>query len=78
MTAPGDDDLDQGALAAESEASIGGGEGGDQDDLVAEWESMVGGDGDSDSDSDSSSLSRESTHILNQDEIDSLLGFDEE
>ena len=73
MTAPGDDDVDQDALAAEWEASLGGGgEGGDQDDLAAEWESMVGGGG------DSSSSSRESTRVLNQDEIDSLLGFDEE
>ncbi len=75
MTAPGDDDVDQDALAAEWEASLGGGgEGGDQDDLAAEWESMVGGDGGG----DSSSSSRESTRVLNQDEIDSLLGFDEE
>ncbi len=71
MTAPGDDDVDQDALAAEWEASLGGGgEGGDQDDLAAEWDSMVGDGG--------GSSSRESTRVLNQDEIDSLLGFDEE
>ena len=49
--------------------------GGDQDDLAAEWEAMMadedagGGGGDS---------GRESTRVLNQDEIDSLLGFDED
>jgi len=79
--APGDD-VDQDALAAEWEAAMGGGDdegggdgGGDQDDLAAEWEAMMadesagGGGGES---------GRESTRVLNQDEIDSLLGFDED
>ncbi|MEK9753963.1 MAG: flagellar motor switch protein FliM [Rhodospirillaceae bacterium] len=82
MTAPADDDMDQDALAAEWEASLGGGgDGDDQDDLAAEWEAMVGDDGDSDSGGGGSSSSgngRESTRVLNQEEIDSLLGFDEE
>ncbi len=94
MTAPADDDTtDQDALAAEWESSMAGGsEGGggegekgekgedDQDDLAAEWEAMIGGGGEGgDAAAPSSSgISRESTRVLNQDEIDSLLGFDEE
>lgn len=43
--------------------------------MAAEWEAMLGGDDDSD---DMASMGgRESTRVLNQDEIDSLLGFDE-
>jgi len=87
--APGDDDVDQDALAAEWEAALGGddegGGGGDQDDLAAEWEAMMAGDGDGDGDGDGgggggggSSGPREATRVLNQDEIDSLLGFDED
>lgn len=82
--APGDD-VDQDAMAAEWEAAMGGGDddgggddgGGDQDDLAAEWEAMMadegsgGGGGGGDS-------ARESTRVLDQDEIDSLLGFDED
>ena len=67
-------------------AAAGGGGGGgekeddDQDDLAAEWEAMIGGgDGDGGEAAPSGSGgSRESTRVLNQDEIDSLLGFDEE
>ncbi len=80
MTAPGDD-VDQDAMAAAWEAAMDPdaaaptGEDGEQDDLAAEWASML------DSGSDSSASSgggRESTRVLNQDEIDSLLGFDDE
>ncbi len=86
MTAPADDTEDQDALAAEWEASMMGGGGGDdadadeQDDLAAEWEAMIGGDGDAMGGADIASAGggRESTRVLNQDEIDSLLGFDEE
>ncbi len=84
MTSPADDDLDQDALAAEWEASLGGGdddEGGDQDDLAAEWEAMVGGGDDDDGGGGGGADAgggRESTRVLNQEEIDSLLGFDEE
>jgi len=88
MTAPGDEDeLDGDALAAEWEAALdnggddggGGGEVSEADDLAAEWESMVGDD-DSDAAEDAAAApAREtSTRVLNQDEIDSLLGFDEE
>ena len=84
MTSPADDDLDQDALAAEWEASRGGGdddEGGDQDDLAAEWEAMVGGGDDDDGGGGGGADAgggRESTRVLNQEEINSLLGFDEE
>lgn len=83
MTSPGEE-LDDDALAAEWEASLGGDgdgdgdeDGEDQDDLAAEWEAMMGDDGDGTGGEDPST-SRESTRVLNQDEIDSLLGFDEE
>ncbi|MDH5749163.1 MAG: flagellar motor switch protein FliM [Rhodospirillales bacterium] len=94
MTTPADEEaVDQDALAAEWEAAMGGGdsgggggdgggEGDDQDDLAAEWEAMVsGGDSGGGGGADvavSSSPGRESTRVLNQDEIDSLLGFDDE
>lgn len=59
----------------------GDGDGDDQDDLAAEWEAMMaGGDGGGGGGgaAQSSAPSRESTRVLNQDEIDSLLGFDED
>ena len=81
MTAPGDEDQD--ALAAELEAAMGGGEGGgddSQDDLAAEWESAMAGGGET---AAAGSLAggnqgRESTRVLDQNEIDSLLRFDDE
>jgi len=90
MTAPGED-VDQDAMAAAWEAAMGGGEddggdaggdaggGDDGDDLAAEWAAMLdsGGGGDSGGASTSGSP-RESTRVLNQDEIDSLLGFDDD
>ncbi len=75
---PADED-DQEALAAEWEAAMGSdeqegaGDGEDGDDLAAEWEAMM-----SDEDGDGDGGSQESTRVLNQDEIDSLLGFDED
>ena len=85
MTSPADDDEDQDALAAEREASVAGdddAEGGDeQDNLAAEWVSMVGDEDEDDAGGDAGIAdegSRESTRVLNQEEIDSLLGFDEE
>ncbi len=86
---PGDEDLDQDALAAEWEAQMagdagggGGGDGDEQDDLAAEWEAMVGGEGGEDGGGATEVVSsvggRETTRVLNQDEIDSLLGFDDE
>jgi len=91
MTAPGED-VDQDAMAAAWEAAMGGGDdagggddgaggdGDDGDDLAAEWAAMLdSGDGGGDSGGGSSSGSpRESTRVLNQDEIDSLLGFDDD
>ncbi len=66
-------------LAAEAEAASGGprggggGDGGDAGgDLAAEWEAMVGGGGMGERFNMPSGAER----ILNQDEIDSLLGFD--
>ncbi|MDH5188128.1 MAG: flagellar motor switch protein FliM, partial [Rhodospirillaceae bacterium] len=48
----------------------------DGDGLAAEWAAMLdSGGGDS---SSSPGSGRESTRVLNQDEIDSLLGFDDE
>ncbi len=87
------DDEDQDALAAEWEASLGGGDddggddggGGDAEDgdaLAAEWESMVAGDDGDDDGLDSAvmatSTGREATRVLDQNEIDSLLGFDDD
>lgn len=84
MTSPGDDE-DQDALAAAWGADVddddAGSEGGEdeQDDLASEWESMVGDDDDAEGGGDDGAApARESTRVLNQDEIDSLLGFDEE
>ncbi len=74
--APGDDD----ALAAEWDAALEeseGGEGG-EDELAAEWEAMMTTDDGGDGDGDADGPPREATRVLNQDEIDSLLGFDEE
>ncbi len=74
------DDEDQEALAAEWEAAMatddGDGDDQDQDDLAAEWEAMTA-DGDGDGDDDEGG-GAETTRVLNQDEIDSLLGFDDE
>ena len=66
-------------LAAEAEAASapaggGGGGGGDGGDLAAEWEAMVGGTGGSVGERFNMPVGAE--RILNQDEIDSLLGFD--
>ena len=82
---PGDEDLDQDEIAGDDAG--GGGDGGgdadgdDQEDLAAEWETMVGGgdDGEGGATQVVSSVSaRETNRVLNQDEIDSLLGFDED
>jgi flagellar motor switch protein FliM len=90
MTAPADEQA-QDAPTAEPEAPAENAEGGeagnadeagggggdeDQDDLAAEWEAMV--DGEDDGDAAADGAGRESTRVLNQDEIDSLLGFDDE
>jgi flagellar motor switch protein FliM len=60
-------------LAAEAEAATGGAGGGDGGgDLAAEWEAMVGGG----SMGERFNMPAGAERILNQDEIDSLLGFD--
>ena len=68
-------------LAAEAEAASapaggggGGGGGADAGDLAAEWEAMVGGTGGPVGERFNMPVGAE--RILNQDEIDSLLGFD--
>jgi flagellar motor switch protein FliM len=85
MTAPGDEDQD--VLAAELEATMGGDDGGgdgdSQDVLAAEWESAMAGGGDGDGAAAAGPMggggqSSESTRVLDQNEIDSLLGFDDE
>ena len=85
MTAPGDEDQD--ALAAELEAAMGGDDGGgdgdSQDVLAAEWESAMAGGGDGGGAAAAGPMggggqSSESTRVLDQNEIDSLLGFDDE
>ena len=81
MTAPGDEDQD--ALAVELEAAMGGGEGGgddSQDDLAAEWESAMAGGGETAAAGPlaGGNQGRESTRVLDQNEIDSLLHFDDE
>jgi len=79
MTAPADQDADQ--TAAEWDAAMNGeGEGGNaEDDLAADWESMVDGEGATiDPPNAAVDDGRESSRVLNQDEIDSLLGFDED
>ena len=71
---------DQAAAAEDLEASSEGAAE-DQEELAAEWESMVGDDKDgkeASSEGQDQTGSRESTRVLNQEEIDSLLGFDEE
>ena len=86
-------DQEEVAAELESELAAGdggeaggeaGGDGDDQDDLAAEWEAMVGADGAGGTEDGAGGTedggggsSRETTRVLNQDEIDSLLGFDD-
>jgi flagellar motor switch protein FliM len=49
-------------------------DGDDADSMAAEWEAMLGGD---DDDDEGFGGRTQSTRVLNQDEIDSLLGFDD-
>jgi flagellar motor switch protein FliM len=79
--AGGDEDegVDDDAVAAEWEAQMaaegGDGEGDDGDAMAAEWAAMADGDGEAEDDDDDMG-SGQSTRVLDQDEIDSLLGFD--
>jgi flagellar motor switch protein FliM len=71
------------AMTAGDEGGGGGGDADDADAMAAEWEAMLGDGGGGESGGGggggggSSSSGRESTRVLNQDEIDSLLGFDD-
>ncbi|WP_417457285.1 flagellar motor switch protein FliM [Kordiimonas sp.] len=69
-----EEEIDDEAVAAEWEAMAGGGDDEeddtDQDAMAAEWEAMAGGEDDDDSGGPSPG------RVLDQDEIDSLLGFD--
>jgi len=68
---------DEEALMKEWAAMAGGdtgdGGGGESDAMAAEWEAMLGGGEDGGDDTP-----KDSTRVLNQDEIDSLLGFDDD
>ncbi|OSQ44036.1 flagellar motor switch protein FliM [Thalassospira alkalitolerans] len=71
------DEDDDDALAAEWEAMAGGDDGDDGgDDMAAEWESMLGDDEDGEG-GEEEPVGPGSARVLNQDEIDSLLGFDD-
>jgi flagellar motor switch protein FliM len=85
MTSPADEDQeatgDDGKTSKEGEGADSPENGESQDDLAAEWESMVDDDKDDKvvaEEEINQSASREATRVLNQEEIDSLLGFDEE
>ncbi|MFC4349688.1 flagellar motor switch protein FliM [Kordiimonas lipolytica] len=73
-----DEEIDDEAVAAEW-AAMAGGDGDDEDDapdqdeMAAEWEAMAAGGGDDDDDDGSGPSPG---RVLDQDEIDSLLGFD--
>lgn len=85
MTAPADEtkddenlDADRGAALEEAEGGKGGGDSGggdEEDDLAAEWGAALGeGEGEGEEGEEGEGGQ---TRVLNQDEIDSLLGFDE-
>ena len=81
MTPPSDteDELAAELAAAESEAEAPAAPEKDEDAdaMAAEWEAMLGGADEEDDDGFGGMGGGESTRVLNQDEIDSLLGFDE-
>jgi flagellar motor switch protein FliM len=76
---------DEQAMMAEWEAMMGDGDGGggddggDGDSVASEWEAMLGDDGDGGGDDDAGGGGGApgSARVLNQEEIDSLLGFNE-
>ncbi|MCC6471158.1 MAG: flagellar motor switch protein FliM [Alphaproteobacteria bacterium] len=73
-------------MANEPANPAGEGEGQDADAMAAEWEKMAGADGDAPAEGAAAEVAPAgegdapvgSTRVLNQDEIDSLLGFNEE
>ncbi len=68
-----DEEIDDEAVAAEWEAMAGGGDDADQDAMAAEWEAMASEDEEGAADDEDGPSSG---RVLDQDEIDSLLGFD--
>jgi flagellar motor switch protein FliM len=75
---------DEQAMMAEWEAMMGDGDGdggdggGDGESVASEWEAMLGDDGDGGGDDDAGGAGAPgSARVLNQEEIDSLLGFNE-
>src|ERR1700761_1820250 len=80
MTPPSDTDDLASALAeanADAPAPAAKAPDADADAMAAEWEAMLGGAEEGGDDPMGGGMARESTRVLNQDEIDSLLGFDE-
>ena len=77
MMMPGDDNPDQDAAVAESEVGAEAADG-EQDELAAEWESMVGNEDGEATEADAVAGEQASKRVLDQAEIDSLLGFEEE
>jgi len=76
--AGGDEDDASAATAAVGGDAADGDGGGDADSVAAEWEAMLGaGDDDADGGDGDAMGPGPSTRVLNQDEIDSLLGFDD-
>ena len=76
------DDAGGGDAAAAEGAGGGAGASGDAgageaDDMAAEWEAMLGGGDDDAGGEDAGIGGGASARVLNQDEIDSLLGFDD-
>ncbi len=67
---------DEEALMAEWEAMADEPGDGKAEDVSAEWEAMLGGGDAAETDLMTNVSGRESARVLNQDEIDSLLGFD--
>jgi len=65
----------EGEAEGGGDAGAGGDGGGDGDAVAAEWEAMLGAEGGEEGEDDGEG--GVSTRVLNQDEIDSLLGFDD-
>jgi len=77
MSGPEDDDVDQDAMAAEWAAMAGGDDNAEEDDeaLAADWARTMAAD-DPEADADQPT-NKPQDRVLNQDEIDSLLGVDD-
>ena len=66
------------AAMAGDDTGDGGGGDEDSDAMAAEWEAMLGGDDDAGGGGGGGDAPKDTTRVLNQDEIDSLLGFDDD